>query len=138
MDDAKLCIEHRTGEAATVRSIAESAGITLDDYFRAMQYFSQSIHASLDEPPSFGNGPAYADPTDGRSGPAEEMEREESRCAIAAAIAALPETERVILLLYYDEEFLMREIGLKFAVSESRICQIHKRMIERLRTAVQN
>ena len=54
-----------------------------------------------------------ADATDGKAGPAEELEQEELRCAIAAAIAALPETERVILLLYYDEEFLMREIGVQ-------------------------
>jgi RNA polymerase sigma factor for flagellar operon FliA len=138
IDDAKLCIEQRTGEAAKARTIAESVGMTLDGYFRAMQYFSQSIHTSLDEPPPFGVGPHYADPSDGKAGPAEEMEQEELRSAIAAAIAALPETERVILLLYYDEEFLMREIGVKFAVSESRICQIHKRMIERLRAATQN
>jgi RNA polymerase sigma factor for flagellar operon FliA len=137
IDDAKLCIEQRTGEAATARTIAESAGMTLDGYFRAMQYFSQSIHISLDEPPA-GAGQAYVDPADGKAGPVEEMEQDEARCAIAAAIAALPETERVVLLLYYDEEFLMREIGARFAVSESRICQIHKRMIERLRAATQN
>jgi RNA polymerase sigma factor for flagellar operon FliA len=138
IDDAKFCIEQRTGETAKARTIAESAGMTLDAYFRAIQYFSQSIHISLDEPPSFGVGQAFADPTDGKAGPAEEMEQEEAQCAIAAAIAALPETERVILLLYYDEEFLMREIGIRFAVSESRICQIHKRMIERLRAATQS
>jgi RNA polymerase sigma factor for flagellar operon FliA len=138
IDDAKLCIEQRTGEAAKARTIAASAGMTLDGYFRAMQYFSQSIHTSLDERPPFGDARAYADPTDGKAGPAEEMEHEELRCAMAAAIAALPETERVILWLYYDEEFLMREIGVRFAVSESRICQIHKRVIERLRAATQN
>jgi RNA polymerase sigma factor for flagellar operon FliA len=135
IDDAKLCIEQRTGEAANARSIAESVGMTLDAYFRAMQYFSQSIHMSLDEPPPYGFGQAYADPTDGSAGPAEKLEQEEARSTIAAAIAALPETERVVLLLYYDEEFLMREIGERFSVSESRICQIHKRMIERLRAA---
>ena len=138
IDDAKLCIEQRTGEAAKARTIAESVGMTLDAYFRAMQYFSQSIHMSLDEPPAFADGQAFADPTDGKAGPAEEMEQDEARCAIAAAIAALPETERVILLLYYDEEFLMREIGVRFAVSESRICQIHKRLIARLRAATQS
>jgi RNA polymerase sigma factor for flagellar operon FliA len=138
IDDAKLFIEQRTGEAAKARTIAESVGMTLDGYFRAMQYFSQSIQMSLDEPPPFGAAQTYADPTDGRAGPVEEMEQEELRCAIAAAIAALPETERVILLLYYDEECLMREIGIRLAVSESRICQIHKRTIERLRAATQN
>jgi RNA polymerase sigma factor for flagellar operon FliA len=47
---------------------------------------------------------------------------------------SLPENERVILLLYYEEECLFREIGDRFAISESRVCQIHKQAIERLRS----
>jgi len=49
----------------------------------------------------------------------------------------LPESERVVLLLYYEEECLFREIGDRFAISESRVCQIHKQAIERLRSMVQ-
>jgi RNA polymerase sigma factor FliA len=138
IDGAKLRIEQSTGEAAKPRTIAESVGMTLDGYFRAMQYFSQSIHTSLDGAPPYSAGQAYPEPTDGKAGPAEELEQEELSRAIAAAIAALPQTERIILLLYYDQAFLMREIGVRFALSESRICQIHKRTIERLRAAMQN
>jgi RNA polymerase sigma factor for flagellar operon FliA len=40
------------------------------------------------------------------------------------AIAVLPERERQILGLYYDEELTYREIGSILGVTESRICQI--------------
>ena len=40
------------------------------------------------------------------------------------AIAALPERERQILALYYEEELTYREIGSILGVTESRICQI--------------
>jgi RNA polymerase sigma factor for flagellar operon FliA len=62
---------------------------------------------------------------------------EDLRRAVAAAIDALPEKERVILLLYYDEELLLREIGDRLELSESRVCQIHHRAVERLRVVAE-
>jgi hypothetical protein len=40
IDDAKLCIEQRTGEAAKSHTITESLGVALGAYSRATQYFS--------------------------------------------------------------------------------------------------
>ena len=56
--------------------------------------------------------------------------------AVAVAVAALPAQERSILALYYDRELPLRDIGLRFALSESRICQIHKRSIARVRASL--
>jgi hypothetical protein len=42
---------------------------------------------------------------------------------LAATIDALPENERVILFLYYDDEQLLREIGEKIKLTESRIAR---------------
>ncbi len=41
--------------------------------------------------------------------------------------------ERLIVLLYYFEELTMREIGLSLDLSESRVCQLHTRIMARLR-----
>ena len=41
--------------------------------------------------------------------------------------------ERLILMLYYFEELTMREIGLALDLSESRVCQLHSRIINRLK-----
>ena len=45
----------------------------------------------------------------------------------------MPERERLVLSLYYDEELNLREIGEVLGVSESRICQIHVQALVRLR-----
>ena len=37
------------------------------------------------------------------------------------------------MILYYFEELTMREIGLALDLSESRVCQLHSRIINRLR-----
>jgi RNA polymerase sigma factor (sigma-70 family) len=114
-----------------------SATMTLDCYFRALQADSQAMQTSMEAPVAPGAESECARCTDGKLGPPEELEHAEVARAIAAAIGTLPEQERAILALYYGRELLMREIGIRFAVSESRICQIHKRGIEHVRAALQ-
>jgi RNA polymerase sigma factor for flagellar operon FliA len=41
--------------------------------------------------------------------------------------------ERLIVMLYYTEELTLREIGATLSLSESRVCQLHTRIINRLR-----
>ena len=54
--------------------------------------------------------------------------------AIGSAIDQLPDRERTVLALYYDEELNLREIGEILGVTESRVCQIHSQALVRLRT----
>ena len=51
----------------------------------------------------------------------------------ASAIRGLPEREKLVLSLYYDEDMNLREIGEVLEVSESRVCQIHGQALVRLR-----
>lgn len=41
--------------------------------------------------------------------------------------------ERLIVMLYYFEELTMREIGMILDLSESRVCQLHARIVKRLK-----
>ena len=45
----------------------------------------------------------------------------------------LSRKERLIILLYYFEDMTMREIGATLGLSESRVCQLHSRIVLRLR-----
>ena len=62
--------------------------------------------------------------------------RGELKERLAAAIADLPERERLVLTLYYYEELTMREIGLALGVVESRVSQIHSSAVLHLRSAL--
>lgn len=69
---------------------------------------------------------ASAETTD----PIEQIQRHD----VAAIIQGrLDEKEREVLFLYYYENLTMREIGRKLGLSESRVCQIHSRVMERLK-----
>ncbi len=70
-------------------------------------------------------------------GPDEGTQKDAFRKALGTAIAGLPERERMVLALYYDEEMNLKEIGAVLGVSESRVCQISNQAMARLRTRLQ-
>jgi RNA polymerase sigma factor for flagellar operon FliA len=53
---------------------------------------------------------------------------------LASAIDELPEREKLVVVLYYYESLTLREIGEILNVSESRVCQIHTKVVLRLRS----
>ena len=55
---------------------------------------------------------------------------------VAAAIERMPERERLLLSLYYEEELNLREIGAVLEVTQSRVCQLHSQAISRLRSTL--
>lgn len=65
--------------------------------------------------------------------PAHQVEDQDMRRNLIAAIEALPERERLVMALYYDEELNLKEIGAVLGVGEARVCQIHKQAIARIR-----
>ena len=55
------------------------------------------------------------------------------REGLGEAINELPERERLLMSLYYDDELNLKEIGLVLKVSESRVCQMHGQALTRLK-----
>jgi RNA polymerase sigma factor for flagellar operon FliA len=71
-------------------------------------------------------------------GAAVQLERKELRQQLATALATLPERERQILALSYEEELTLAEIGQVLGVSESRVCQLRSLAISRLRATLRD
>ncbi len=63
----------------------------------------------------------------------EVLERKEFSALLANAVADLPEQERQVLVLYYYEELMLKEIGKILGISESRVSQIHTKALIKLR-----
>ena len=60
--------------------------------------------------------------------------RSELAKMLGGVIDTLPERERLVLSLYYYEEFTMKEIGAMLGVNESRVSQIRTKAMLRLRS----
>lgn len=65
--------------------------------------------------------------------PARHLEAEDRRRLLARMLATLTEQERLVIKLYYFENLMMKEIAAILGVTESRVCQIHGRVIALLR-----
>ncbi len=66
-------------------------------------------------------------------GPFEVLAGQRFKGALARAVLALPERERLLMGMYYEQDMNFKEIGAVMGVSESRICQIHAQAVTRLR-----
>lgn len=66
--------------------------------------------------------------------PLELLQDERFRAALIQAIDHLPERERLMMALHYEQDLNLREIGAVMEVSESRVCQLHSQAVARLRS----
>lgn len=57
----------------------------------------------------------------------------ELKAAVAEAIEGLPEKERLVVSLYYQDELTMKEIGRVLDITESRVSQLHSKAVIHLR-----
>lgn len=64
--------------------------------------------------------------------PDARLDRKEFIKMLSQAIAKLPESERMVIDLYYNEELMLKDIAQLRGVSESRISQIHSKALSRL------
>ena len=125
-------IENRTGRDARSPEIADALGVSLEDYHRMVESAASSRLLSYEQ---LADDPERASliPEAPEDGPEALLEEDQFRDALGRAVAALPERERLVLSLYYDQELNLREIGAVLAVSESRVCQIHGQAVLRIR-----
>ena len=65
--------------------------------------------------------------------PQEEAEEKNVKQELERALKRLPERERVIMVLYYQENLTLKEIGETINMSESRVCQLHAQGIMKLK-----
>jgi RNA polymerase sigma factor for flagellar operon FliA len=131
---AVKAVEARTGRDAQDAQVAEEMGVELDEYFNMLQDSNCSRLYSYEE--TFGEEDSNIDASETSSAfasPLEGLQREGLKKALSAAIVQLPERERMVLALYYNEELNLKEIGLVLGVSESRVSQIHSQAAARLK-----
>jgi RNA polymerase sigma factor FliA len=124
----------------TAEEVAKELDISLESYYRLDQQVSDATLLSLEDSSIVSEA---------------DWERTQEKCAhnafldplsfveskdlvekLAAAVAELPERERMVVTLYHYEELTLREIGEILDLSEGRICQIFAQAVARLRSAL--
>lgn len=135
-------LEARLLRAPEEEEVAEAMGMEQVEYHKFLSAASVATITSIeellvgDEPHEVAEQ-APGEVSEEFADPLTVMERAELRRLVAAAVMALPERERTVISLYYEQELTLKEIGEIMGVTESRICQIHTQATARLRASVQ-
>ena len=69
--------------------------------------------------------------------PEDELLKKEKKEQLTEVIDALPEKERLVITLYYYEGLLLKEIANILQVTESRVSQIHSKVLTKMRTKLE-
>jgi RNA polymerase sigma factor FliA len=136
VEEAIHQLEQAHGRAPSEGELAEALGMPLADYQKLLQdarghqlIYLEDLGSDQDDDFLEHNMPG-ATPD-----PLAILEDEEMRRALVHSIDALPEREKMVMALYYDEDLNLKEIGEIMGVTESRVCQLHSQAIARLRAA---
>ena len=79
-----------------------------------------------------------ADSSEGGGDPGAFLRDKRFRGALVAAIEELPEREKLLMAMYYEQDMNLREIGAVMGVTESRVCQLHSQAVARLRSKLKH
>jgi RNA polymerase sigma factor for flagellar operon FliA len=125
-------IEAEFGREARDSEIAAKMGVSLEEYHRIAQDAASCRVASLDD--ATGDEESLLGRVeDEGADPFLDATEQGFRAALASAIKELPERERLVMSLYYDDELNLKEIGAVLKVTESRVCQLHGQALVRLK-----
>jgi len=126
-------LEASLGRDANDTEIAAEMGITVADYHDLLKDSVESRLFSFEEMTS-SDGDRPGEQLSGvEPSPIVHTEKNAFKLALAGAIESLPDREKLVIALYYDEELNLKEIGEVLGVSESRVSQIHSQAAHRLR-----
>jgi RNA polymerase sigma factor for flagellar operon FliA len=136
VDSAIAAVRRRVGRVPLESEVATELSMTPAEYDKAIEQL-RVLDIGVIRPLDAGDedGPSRLElciaPSEGAS---TQLERKELRAHLVRAIEQLPERERQILSLYYEEELTLAEIGVVIGVTESRVSQLRSLAVSRLRT----
>ncbi len=134
---AQIELQQELGREATDGELAKYLGLSIDALQDLMVRVRPAVLISLDVNASDNDedNTTMADriPDDKSKTSYEVADRNEFSTLLRRAVLDLPEQERMVLVLYYYENLMLKEIGQVMDVSESRVSQIHTKAVMRLR-----
>jgi RNA polymerase sigma factor for flagellar operon FliA len=135
IEQAIHTLEQRLGRPPSEQEIANELQLDIHAYFELLNDARGAqllYYEDLHEEGGDDFLERFAD--DVSLGPFDILAGRHFKRALAQAVSALPERERQLMGMYYEQEMNFKEIGAVLGVSESRVCQLHSQAITRLRS----
>ncbi len=132
-------LEQKIGRLPAEEEIAEAMDMSLEKYQQMLNEIGHlgivSLHEVLDEA---SGGDTFMDQLKdpGGQSPEDAVSRQEQVRELAGALDCLSEKERLVVTLFYYEEFTQKEIAGVLELSEGRISQLHSQALIKLKSAL--
>ena len=134
-------LEQKFGRKATRREVAKSLQMSLNEFHEMLSSMRTSNMVHVEDVRQFPfrdrQGLASFIEEMRTNNPHFQVTMKDIQRLLKDAIETLPESERMVLALYYYEDMNLREIGAVLDVTESRVSQIHSQAVRRLKAKVQ-
>ena len=134
--DGKMAqLRHELKREPEEDEVAAALNVSGAEYTRMLDQLRTADLATIRQASANGDGQSTLEVAiDPSEGALARLERAELREHLAKAIQQIPDRERQILALYYEEELTLAEIGEVIGVGESRVSQLRSQAIARLRS----
>lgn len=127
-------LEQRLGRPPEEREISAELNMDLNEYHQLLLDTNNGLVLSYDEVVFETPGNETNDDEDAE--PETQIGNAQLKQLLVEAIDMLPEREKLVMTLYYQEELNLKEIGAVLDVTESRVSQLHSQAIKRIRARV--
>lgn len=130
-------LEQEYGRTPSESELAETLGMALAEYQKMLQDARGHQLISFEDMIDDGNEDFLERHlSDDSNEPSRILEEESLRKSLVQGIELLPEREKLMMALYYEQDLNLREIGEVMGVTESRVCQLHSQAVARLRARI--
>ncbi|AQU84614.1 MAG: RNA polymerase sigma factor FliA [Halomonas sp.] len=130
MDSAVRRLEQQLGRAPEEHEIARELGVPLSEYQQLLNDTNSGQLLPFEE---LGTDSGESASGGASNVPFDQLLDSQQRQTLIDAIEALPEREKLLMALYYQEEMNLKEVGVVLGVTESRVSQLHSQAVSRLR-----
>lgn len=130
VDGAVRQLEQQLGRAPEEHEIAHHLEMPLSEYQQLLNDTNSGQLLPFEELVADGGEPVS---NELNNSPFEQLLDGQQRQTLIDAIEALPEREKLLMALYYQEELNLKEVGAVLGVTESRVSQLHSQAVSRLR-----
>lgn len=130
VDSAVRQLEQLLGRAPEENEIAQHLEMPLSEYQQLLNDTNSGQLLPFEELVADGGEPVS---NELGNSPFEQLLDGQQRQTLIEAIEALPEREKLLMALYYQEELNLKEVGAVLGVTESRVSQLHSQAVSRLR-----
>lgn len=126
INDAIRAMSRSLGREPLAEEVCQQTGMNADEYQEYLLLESAGTIESLD---LLLSGDTHVNAFAGR-----RLEEEiETQRMLTRAIETLDEREKIILNLYYQQDMSLKEISLVLELTEARVCQLNKRIGEKIK-----